>query len=578
MDDFYHERHLGFRYQFTLENKQRTDGAVLLDKPGVCRCVIRKIGNDPELERFEWQNNYAARIRSSDDLAIEAVIDLHSPQHPQWDHLRIGIPLTEIPETRDFELIYDGINFDLFGNGRLLDEERVFGDPVATPDQPYFPQKAEAIEPEILTQKMQNWTLPSPNAWVGDVSLGYFDGKFYIFYLSGRRHHGSKFGQGGHVWGLLRTSDLKTWEHVPDILPLEAQWQTYGTGTPFLWDHKVFLTHGLHTSRFYTDHSHPEGATWAESTDGLHFTPSRTIFDLPENPSIYNVDGKLYLFQGYNTDHVNIKIAEKWSDFSKVIATGIFAGDKAPTRHSTECPAYFEWKGRHYLLVGFSGMYCSDTIDFKEPVDLAARGDSLYDGLGVPMVAPYKDDRRILAGWVRVGGWGGTLGLRELVYFPDGVPGCRWLEEVMPVFSDFLTFQHETQVTGNDFMLELLVEPGKDLTVRFEGKGKPAEFRIRAAEKKAELLFSEDRKALTILEAGHSFGSKNVAVTNLRNIDRQYRVRILGTRSRKLNGTILDVEIAGARTLIYYFGQHVTETIKLEGDAAAAKRSCTRKE
>lgn len=39
--------------------------------------------------------------------------------------------------------------------------------------------------------------------------------------------------------------------------------------------------------------------------------------------------------------------------------------------------------------------------------DLAAEGHDLYDGLGVPMVAAFTGDRRVLAGWLAGNGWGG---------------------------------------------------------------------------------------------------------------------------------------------------------------------------
>ena len=59
--------------------------------------------------------------------------------------------------------------------------------------------------------------------------------------------------------------------------------------------------------------------------------------------------------------------------------------------------------------------------------------NKLYEGLGVPMVTSWKNDRRLYIGWLNhVHGWGGWLVFREVVSYPDGHLGLKWVPEITP--------------------------------------------------------------------------------------------------------------------------------------------------
>ena len=94
------------------------------------------------------------------------------------------------------------------------------------------------------------------NNWVGDVTTFYHQGRYHVFYLYDRRHHQSKFGQGAHYFEHLSTTDFKTWTEHEAATPLDEQWECIGTGTPFVFNGKLCLSYGLHTTRVY-----PEGKT-----------------------------------------------------------------------------------------------------------------------------------------------------------------------------------------------------------------------------------------------------------------------------------------------------------------------------
>ncbi len=561
--DYVEKSHKCFRCTVTLPDDP-ADGMTLLDWPEVCRCFIRAIGSDPALAEFGTMQNYAARAPGS-SLAVEAELQLTSPEHPDWTRLRIGIPLSELgAPVRELELTYTGPRFRLSANGKVLDEECPFGDPPGDPPPEFVIEPAKELppEPQELTEPLHLWSPPGLNAWAGDVSVGYFNGEYHLFYLYDRKHHYSSFWAGSHTWHHLVSRDLKNWRNDGEILPHEAQYISYGTGTPFMFDGRIFLTYGLHTGRYLPPGTAPRGATWAESTDGCRFTPSRKIFHRSENPSVLNGEGgELLFFAGFGREEMQLLRSRNFPEMEPEAVAVFPLEEKSATGHTAECPAYFHWHGKHYLLVGFSGFYSADTPDFAKFRDLAAEGRDLYDGLEVPMVAPFTGDRRILAGWLRMDGlWGGVLGLRELVWCEDGIPGIRWLEETMPGHGRWAALPENGKVESCCY-LQTRCEPGKAVNIRLSGEGEDIEIRLFAEEKKAELVLASvhDYPVIPAFPSRRKPGG--CAAGNLRGIDEPYTLRVLIRYDRKWQGSIVDVEIAGMRTLIHHFPGHRTRQV-----------------
>ena len=549
------KKHKTFSNTVFLTEKNCFDGSILADEPGVFRCLIRKIGNDPDLLEFERKQNYAARRTGADDLALEVILELNS-ELPSCNSMRIGIPLSETDGAQKFTIIYSGTKFRLLANETLLDEDYPFGDPPGTPENHCDIPAEKQPEPQYRTTPLHCWSPDRLNEWVGDVSVGFFNDEYHIFYLYDRRHHKSKFGHGGHQWAHITTKDFKTWRDDGLILPCETQWQTFGTGTPFLLDGKLALAYGLHTERFLPAVGTPRGMTWAISEDGIHFTPSRiSVEEMTENPSIYNQpDGSWIVY-----DHGLLCRAEKWCDFKKVAKKPIPCGTNSALLNSYECPSLFEWGGYYFMLVGFTGMYRSKSLSFETFDDLSGNGVDIYDGLKVPMVAPFKNNRMILSGWLGITGWGGVLGIRELVWFDDAIPGIRWLEEAMPEISDLQEVSASVTFSGEHYF-EFTVQPEKTFSVTMEGVGKKILFSIDPKRKRATL--STEKECPTLCELGKNWrkiSAPGFALDHLRNIETPYKVRMMIRNERKWNGCIVDVEIAGCRTLIHYFeGSHPT--------------------
>jgi hypothetical protein len=330
---------------------------------------------------------------------------------------------------------------------------------------------------EILgaeNEQMQYWTPRGHNQWVGDVMFGdtwSFDkDKLHLFYLIDRRHHSSKFGAGGHLFAHMSSTDLIHWEHHPVSIELDA-WDSLATGRPFIHDGKLTLGYGMHTSRVFPNQDtltlrengdktftprpfpstgplpvgepdagkYPMGSTFAESTDGITFKKSNLLIHECQNPSILRDEsGKGYLMlAGYGrTGLWGSADLMRWYLKDPDI---IPIGKLSPVDNTSECQCLFGWNGWHYIIGGRTGFWMSrnqagpfwEGRDGKNTGVVKPRWD-LNEGLWVPMVAEFKNNRRILAGFLTGPGfgWAGHLVFRELIQFPDGSLGLKWPDEM----------------------------------------------------------------------------------------------------------------------------------------------------
>ncbi|MEX1119803.1 MAG: hypothetical protein WEB60_13530, partial [Terrimicrobiaceae bacterium] len=102
---------------------------------------------------------------------------------------------------------------------------------------------ANAIPPMPDSRPIKNVQFFTPeghNTWVGDTTCYYHNGRFHVFYLQDRRNHGSKYS-GGHYFAHLSTTDMVNWFEHPHAVPITEQWETIGTGTPFVQNGKLHL-------------------------------------------------------------------------------------------------------------------------------------------------------------------------------------------------------------------------------------------------------------------------------------------------------------------------------------------------
>ena len=408
---------------------------------------------------------------------------------------------------------------------------------------------------------IQYWTPAGTNSWVGDVTVINFKDRLHVFFLYDERHHQSYGGRGGHIFKHLSSPDLKTWEEHPIAVGKDEAWEWVGTGTPLVKDGKLYLFYGLHSSRNGEgwELKYPKGGTYAVSEDGVNFTKSHDIFTDDENPSpFWMEDGRLgIIHSGFSKDR-------GWWAADRLAGPWLKVDDAIPTEG--DCPCPFVWNGWHYIIQGFVTMAASPSGKPGTYEDWVLAGDDVYGGLSVPMVVDWKDGRKLLVGWINGLDryhevpkgwakqiWGGWLCFRELVQFPDGRLGSKWLAE-----------------TPNRGLTKVYdCPPDRPFVLTFRnGAGKTVEFRVDPQEARAQ--FSDDgtrRKTLAEVSRGLDpkkrrgaqiaqglldvpYSAENYAIGKIRGLDRPYKVRFGVYYDPKADGTIFDAEIAGTRTML----------------------------
>ncbi len=457
---------------------------------------------------------------------------------------RVGIPLgaLENPDgVHDVTLNFSPVHWTIAVEGRMDDDMPPEENSVVWPSD----AKEKTLSPRVksarftspavpgalpampdsrrIARPIQYWTPDDHNAWVGDVALGLWKSRLHVFYLFDRRHHRSGGGAGRHYFAHISSADMAHWDEHPHAVTIDRWWETLGTGTPFEFNGKLHLAYGLHTSRLTKDKAYPIGATYAVSDDGIHFRKSDKIIHWTQNPTIYNRgDGLLGIVLGYGAG--GIWTSDHLGDWRKY-------DENVPTRG--DCPCPFEWNGRHYLLQGFKGFAYSPDGRPGTYVDWAKEDLAPYDGLAVPMVAPFGENRRIMAGWVEsTHGWGGWLVFRELIQHPDGTLGMKWVPEIAA--------PAEPKTAK--------VKPGSKFTLAFKPCGRSSPrllFKIDPATRTAS--FSDD---VPNVEFKSASSAGNFRIGRLPEFKEPYDVRYIQYWDRKSDTTLFDVEIGGERTAI----------------------------
>jgi hypothetical protein len=616
---------VGFLVEFHCSPLELKPG-ILFEMPGSLICRVREAMGDNSADgEFDRRQHYLSyRQEGKPCLVMEVTLSLVS-EKPDWKEIRVGIPLVclkNVSENTVFAVAYTGVKLLLLLDGRILDENFPYGNPAGSsvelkPSSQvrsavlYRGGVPPAVHYERSERKraMQYYSPDFFNAWVGDVVCFYHAGRFHIFYLFDRRHHSSRFWCGAHYFAHLSSTDLRNWEEHEPTVELDAQWQTCGTGTPFYHRGKYYFGHGWHTSRTIPGEKtisslhwkqvqkekyfipldsrrfpelYPSGATYSVSDDGFHFAQSGMMINYFENPSIYtNPDDTLTMYVCEGTWTAK-DINSAWTCADPSFPE---SGAHTPMRQSGECPSFFDWNDWRYLLMGVTGFFAAGKDG--RFIDQAARGYDIYEGLAVPMAAPFTGNRMIYAGWINGIGWGSVLVFRELLQYPDGRLGTKWLPEVMnlpgeaamapvpPEFDADIELNPEA-----DEYFELEITPGDSGTGKFALRFLP----VGEDQKNCELQLDFGREcaqwgtctrtefAPDILPIRESlekhaselgdkvcwhipapdlhFNTLNFAIGRVDIMKKSFILRLYKRVDPKMPATLLDAEIAGARTMI----------------------------
>ncbi|MES2807775.1 MAG: hypothetical protein V4619_04075 [Bacteroidota bacterium] len=612
-----------FTIKMRVNLKVKSAPSTLLSIPGVLD--VTTFQHDPKDRKRQNYPSYA--LPDGTVPVLEAALKLYPPGESKGARdMTIGIPLALLKKpdgVHDVVLNFSGVRWTLYVDGELLDNDFALGYPQWTKSStwqidPSVVAKAEIFCPGIapqqvalktprISKEIQYWTPRGHNTWVGDVATFFSKGRYHVFYLFDRRGHGSKFGKGGHYFEHLSTTDFKTWTEHEAATPIEQQWETFGTGTPFIFDNKLSLSYGLHTTRIYPKEQttlplqwdyynkngftgsfrydtligYPAGSTYSVSDDGIsNFKKSKILFHPCENPSVYtDPEGRLRMLANYGAKGT-------WESKSIVGGWRSVNPDFPP---GGDCTFFFRWGKYDYVIGGFTGYWSKPAnAPGDKFVNGVKAGLDFYNGMNVPAVTEINDGRFLLAGWIPMAGWGGSLVIHEMLQFPDGRIGTKWMEEIIPATGKEKILSKELKETttfttaSSSFLLTFDVQPGTDvagklgaLFIGADGESKACEIQVSPVAKKAQYgkgqlnSFAAAEKSLR--EGGSPSGARNYAIENLVGTDKPFTIRVMVKYDSKFGGSQIDTEVAGRRTMIAFRPDLKVEKFLLRADNTGIK-------
>ncbi len=606
-------KHESFTIRLSVDFKSFSGEEKLLEIPGLMSIRLRQV--DPA---DRHRQNYPAALMPDGSLPVlEASLTLHSPGNNIFSRsLEIGHPLAALKTPwgkHEVVVHFTRSQWTLYVDNELMDNDFVIGYPhwshrrgwqinpsVVNEAGLYIPGMTVQRDSQRNIEKMpdlQYWTPRGHNAWVGDLATIFHNGRYHVFYLYDRRHHASKFGVGGHYFEHFSTTDFITWTEHEAATPIEEQWESFGTGVPFVYNGKLHLSYGLHTSRIYPDSltvyplmaayydkhkktgyftadpekAYPSGATYAVSADNISgFSKSGALFHFSENPSVFTTpEGKLKMYANYRAKGT-------WESES---LDGEWYSTDPGFPDGGDCTFPFAWGKYEYIVGGFVNLWRRPVGSAGAWTNLAAEGKDFYNGVNVPSVSPIGKGRYVMAGWMPITGWGGPFLMHELIQYPDGRIGTKWMKELIPATTNttLLTKKLEQKaafpVDSESFILSFDVVPKKKkngkLAVVFSSAAdnyeKACEWQVNTATLIAQYAdavegaYTSSQKSLRQGGAPHAVG--NYAIENLIGVEKPFQVRILAKSNPKLGGTILDTEIAGQNTMVTYRNKLQIENI-----------------
>lgn len=590
----------GFALKIRLKELPVRNGAVLFEITGGLKVYTRIVTRE-DAAWYEQTEHYLCHEDESGKVAVlEARFNFNYPMRPDWKEMRIGVPLSLFDVSKnDIYLVYDGIRIRWYWNGDPVNQNYPMG-MLTVPDDagPYvngdllehadISGDIKLIRREPYEQTIdKSFAFYSPhgyNSWAGDVVNFYHDGVYHVLYLIDSHHHGNRWGSGVHHFEHITTTDFINWTDHGPVVEITEPWQSVGTGVMFRYKGKYYVSYGYHTGRVVDDDllaspdlheqykkngetrsidyagifaagKFPNGANYAVSDDGIHFTEARKQFHWAENPSIYNRGDKLVMYTGGSVWQ-SPDIDGPW----KLERDGFPPCGAPPMFNNGDCPSFFELNGFKYILIGFTGYWRTEK-DSDEYIDSAALGYDIYEGLNVPMVVNVNG-RLIYAGWLGGIGWGSVIVHRELIQYSDGHLGIKWLPELAPAAGIPVSVKDALE-PGLAYYIETDIDPGDGTgraALRFSGEVGGCELQLDFAAERAQFADLENGFSAPIKPAHEKVphgdrtdihnGSRNFSIAHVNVMKDPFTLRVLLRPSCKMGTAIIDAEIAGQRTLI----------------------------
>lgn len=331
------------------------------------------------------------------------------------------------------ELKLCSYRIELYVNGKMVDEEwpcgnclAEFGEGFTVTDE----ADIEVEEPAVIStfENAEGWK-PEENVFVGDC-MPYVDkDRYHVLYLKDRHHHDSKWHLGAHQWSHISTSDFVTWQVHPLAVgitdPLEG---SICTGSWIKYNNTHYL--------FYTIRMADGSAAQIKrsiSTDGYHFKKDDSFcftlsnkYDMPKARDPKVICDSNGLFHMFLTTSL---MEEQKGCLAHLISTDLNSWEELSEplyvnndSRQPECPDYFKYKDKYYLLFSIKGnaQYRYSDKEFSDWQIPITKEIPCYS---VPKAAVWNE-KLIFTGFNGGGKYGGTMTFKtaetdengELVY------------------------------------------------------------------------------------------------------------------------------------------------------------------
>ena len=343
----------------------------------------------------------------------------------QYDYERRPLRLTaRVKEGDTVEVILLPHRIELYVCGVLTDEEwpkgeRLFalGDvinaTVCVIAEEYDEPNAE--QPSVISvfENAEGW-YPGNGVFVGDCMPYRRGEEYHVLYLKDRHHHGSKWGLGAHQWEHISTKDFRKWQIHPMAVPItDASEGSICTGSWIKYGDKEYLYYTVRMGRGI-----PAPIRRSVSRDGYHFEKDNEFgFTVSEkyhaasarDPKVVKgEDGVFHMFlttslaedgKGCLAHYVSNDM-ESWKETERPIYV-------APGKDQPECPDYFKYNGKYYLIFSLRGR-AHYMISDKPFEGFSMPGDPIIPCSSVPKGAEWNG-RLIFTGFRGIGGYGGAM-------------------------------------------------------------------------------------------------------------------------------------------------------------------------
>lgn len=343
----------------------------------------------------------------------------------QYDYDRRPLRLSaKVKQMDEVEVILMPHRIELYVGGALMDEEwpagnRLFelGDEISSTinirAEEYNESKTDEASVISVFENAEGW-YPENGVFVGDCMPYRRGDEYHVLYLKDRHHHRSKWGLGAHQWEHISTKDFKKWRRHPMAVPITDE--SEGSICTGSWIKNGDREYLYYTVRMGRGIAAP--IRRSISYDGYHFEKDPSFgFTVSEryhsasarDPKVIKgEDGLFHMFlttslieegKGCLAHYISEDL-EKWEDFGNPIYV-------ASTADQPECPDYFKYNGKYYLIFSLKGN-AHYMISDKPFTDFEMPSNPIIPCSSVPKGAEW-DGRLIFTGFQRLGGYGGTM-------------------------------------------------------------------------------------------------------------------------------------------------------------------------